>query len=179
MCVRCLGHRPRNDLEARPSPRLEIKANTWAGPLQGDFALGCFRSKVSTCLLVTDPRSQHAVRLPHKLPGMHYSASEQCQILFGTNATFCRNMEVSGPGRAGSRRSTWLQREGEGIPTPHTCARTHTHMHRHTYNTRSWAFVQVSPKGVTHTYAHTCTRTHRHVDNVAGDASELLLTPTA
>ncbi|XP_073917718.1 A disintegrin and metalloproteinase with thrombospondin motifs 17 isoform X4 [Castor canadensis] len=51
------------------------------------------KSKVSTCLLVTDPRSQYAVRLPHKLPGMHYSANEQCQILFGTNATFCRNME--------------------------------------------------------------------------------------
>ncbi|XP_036267681.1 A disintegrin and metalloproteinase with thrombospondin motifs 17 [Pipistrellus kuhlii] len=51
------------------------------------------KSKVSTCLLFTDPRSQHAVRLPHKLPGMHYSANEQCQILFGTNATFCRNME--------------------------------------------------------------------------------------
>ncbi|CAM2098984.1 unnamed protein product [Caretta caretta] len=52
------------------------------------------KSKVSTCLLVTDPRSQYAVRLPHKLPGMHYSADEQCQILFGTNATFCKNMEV-------------------------------------------------------------------------------------
>ncbi|ERE80445.1 A disintegrin and metalloproteinase with thrombospondin motif 17-like protein [Cricetulus griseus] len=51
------------------------------------------KSKVSTCLLITDPRSQHALRLPHKLPGMHYSANEQCQILFGTNATFCRNME--------------------------------------------------------------------------------------
>ncbi|XP_028632523.1 A disintegrin and metalloproteinase with thrombospondin motifs 17 [Grammomys surdaster] len=52
------------------------------------------KSKVSTCLLITDPRSQHALRLPHKLPGMHYSANEQCQILFGTNATFCKNMEV-------------------------------------------------------------------------------------
>ncbi|XP_057265727.1 A disintegrin and metalloproteinase with thrombospondin motifs 17 isoform X1 [Pezoporus wallicus] len=51
------------------------------------------KSKVSTCLLVTDPRSRYAVRLPHKLPGMHYSADEQCQILFGTNATFCKNME--------------------------------------------------------------------------------------
>ncbi|XP_036052718.1 A disintegrin and metalloproteinase with thrombospondin motifs 17 [Onychomys torridus] len=51
------------------------------------------KSKVSTCLLITDPRSQHALRLPYKLPGMHYSANEQCQILFGTNATFCRNME--------------------------------------------------------------------------------------
>ncbi|XP_053127691.1 A disintegrin and metalloproteinase with thrombospondin motifs 17 [Hemicordylus capensis] len=51
------------------------------------------KSKVSTCLLVTDPRSRYAVRLPYKLPGMHYSADEQCQILFGTNATFCKNME--------------------------------------------------------------------------------------
>nr|XP_021530010.1 A disintegrin and metalloproteinase with thrombospondin motifs 17 [Aotus nancymaae] len=51
------------------------------------------KSQVSTCLLVTDARSQHRVRLPHKLPGMHYSADEQCQILFGTNATFCRNKE--------------------------------------------------------------------------------------
>uniref|UniRef100_A0A8C5M2R4 ADAM metallopeptidase with thrombospondin type 1 motif 17 n=1 Tax=Leptobrachium leishanense TaxID=445787 RepID=A0A8C5M2R4_9ANUR len=50
------------------------------------------KSKVSSCLLVTDPRHR-AVRLPHKLPGMHYSASEQCQILFGSNATFCKNME--------------------------------------------------------------------------------------
>ncbi|EPY77050.1 hypothetical protein CB1_001327005 [Camelus ferus] len=46
----------------------------------------------------TDPRSHHAVRLPHKLPGMHYSANEQCQILFGTNATFCRNMEDGSTG---------------------------------------------------------------------------------
>ncbi|XP_041074683.1 A disintegrin and metalloproteinase with thrombospondin motifs 17 isoform X2 [Polyodon spathula] len=51
------------------------------------------RSKVSACLLETDPRSHHVVRLPSKLPGMHYSADEQCQILFGTNATFCNNME--------------------------------------------------------------------------------------
>ncbi|XP_054999515.1 A disintegrin and metalloproteinase with thrombospondin motifs 17 [Sorex araneus] len=51
------------------------------------------KSKTSTCLLVTDPRSQHALHLPSKLPGMHYSANEQCQILFGTNATFCKNME--------------------------------------------------------------------------------------
>ncbi|XP_075431394.1 A disintegrin and metalloproteinase with thrombospondin motifs 17 [Ascaphus truei] len=51
------------------------------------------KSKGSSCLLVTDPRSRYAVRLPHKLPGMHYSASEQCQILFGSNATFCKNME--------------------------------------------------------------------------------------
>ncbi|XP_029431490.1 A disintegrin and metalloproteinase with thrombospondin motifs 17 isoform X3 [Rhinatrema bivittatum] len=51
------------------------------------------KSKVSSCLLVTDPRLQSAVPLPHKLPGMHYSADEQCQILFGSNATFCKNME--------------------------------------------------------------------------------------
>lgn len=25
---------------------------------------------------------------------MHYSVDEQCQILFGTNATFCSDMEV-------------------------------------------------------------------------------------
>ncbi|XP_067827742.1 A disintegrin and metalloproteinase with thrombospondin motifs 17 [Heptranchias perlo] len=51
------------------------------------------RSKVSACLLETDPRSHYAMRLPPKLPGMHYSADEQCQILFGTNATFCKDME--------------------------------------------------------------------------------------
>lgn len=54
------------------------------------------RSKASSCLLHTDPRSRYLVRLPAKLPGMHYSADEQCQILFGTNATFCTNMEVGG-----------------------------------------------------------------------------------
>ncbi|XP_006628726.1 A disintegrin and metalloproteinase with thrombospondin motifs 17 isoform X1 [Lepisosteus oculatus] len=51
------------------------------------------RSKASACLLETDLRSRSVVRLPPKLPGMHYSADEQCQILFGTNATFCNNME--------------------------------------------------------------------------------------
>jgi hypothetical protein len=68
--------------------------------LETNLLLGFSRSKVSTCLLITDPRSQHALRLPHKLPGMHYSANEQCQILFGTNATFCKNMEVSNQGTA-------------------------------------------------------------------------------
>lgn len=67
-------------------------------PLKAYLTLTLHRSKVSTCLLVTDPRSQYAVRLPHKLPGMHYSADEQCQILFGTNATFCKNMEVRAHG---------------------------------------------------------------------------------
>ncbi|XP_066515387.1 LOW QUALITY PROTEIN: A disintegrin and metalloproteinase with thrombospondin motifs 17-like, partial [Hoplias malabaricus] len=51
------------------------------------------RSKASACLLHTDPRSRYRIRLPAKLPGMHYSADEQCQILFGTNATFCTDME--------------------------------------------------------------------------------------
>uniref|UniRef100_A0A3P8V8I9 ADAM metallopeptidase with thrombospondin type 1 motif 17 n=1 Tax=Cynoglossus semilaevis TaxID=244447 RepID=A0A3P8V8I9_CYNSE len=51
------------------------------------------RSKGSSCLLHTDPRSRYQVRLPPKLPGMHYSVDEQCQILFGTNATFCSDME--------------------------------------------------------------------------------------
>ncbi|TDH16758.1 hypothetical protein EPR50_G00001340 [Perca flavescens] len=52
------------------------------------------RSKASGCLLHTDPRSRYQVRLPPKLPGMHYSVDEQCQILFGSNATFCNDMEV-------------------------------------------------------------------------------------
>lgn len=52
------------------------------------------RSKSSACLLHTDPRSRYQIRLPPKLPGMHYSVDEQCQILFGTNATFCNEMEV-------------------------------------------------------------------------------------
>uniref|UniRef100_A0A8D0CTY3 ADAM metallopeptidase with thrombospondin type 1 motif 17 n=1 Tax=Sander lucioperca TaxID=283035 RepID=A0A8D0CTY3_SANLU len=51
------------------------------------------RSKASGCLLHTDPRSRYQVRLPPKLPGMHYSVDEQCQILFGSNATFCNDME--------------------------------------------------------------------------------------
>ncbi|XP_076879121.1 A disintegrin and metalloproteinase with thrombospondin motifs 17 isoform X2 [Brachyhypopomus gauderio] len=51
------------------------------------------RSKASACLLHTDPRSRYRLRLPAKLPGMHYSADEQCQILFGSNATFCTDME--------------------------------------------------------------------------------------
>ncbi|KAG2470370.1 ATS17 metalloproteinase, partial [Polypterus senegalus] len=51
------------------------------------------RSKASGCLLETDPRGRHVLKLPPKLPGMHYSADEQCKILFGTNATFCNDME--------------------------------------------------------------------------------------
>ncbi|XP_037602146.1 A disintegrin and metalloproteinase with thrombospondin motifs 17 isoform X2 [Sebastes umbrosus] len=51
------------------------------------------RSKASGCLLHTDPRSRYRVWLPPKLPGMHYSVDEQCQILFGANATFCNDME--------------------------------------------------------------------------------------
>ncbi|XP_031732841.1 A disintegrin and metalloproteinase with thrombospondin motifs 17 [Anarrhichthys ocellatus] len=51
------------------------------------------RSKASACLLHTDPRSRYQIRLPPKLPGMHYSVDGQCQILFGTNASFCSDME--------------------------------------------------------------------------------------
>ncbi|XP_077376533.1 A disintegrin and metalloproteinase with thrombospondin motifs 17 isoform X1 [Festucalex cinctus] len=53
------------------------------------------RSKSSACLTHTHthPRSRDQPRLPHKLPGMHYSVDEQCQILFGNNATFCADME--------------------------------------------------------------------------------------
>ncbi|XP_041864682.1 A disintegrin and metalloproteinase with thrombospondin motifs 17 isoform X2 [Melanotaenia boesemani] len=49
------------------------------------------RTRASTCLLHTDPG--YRLRLSSKLPGMHYSVNEQCQILFGGNATFCSEME--------------------------------------------------------------------------------------
>ncbi|XP_032906237.1 A disintegrin and metalloproteinase with thrombospondin motifs 17 [Amblyraja radiata] len=65
---------------------------SWSACSHGDLE-SFLRSKASTCLLETDPRSQYATRLPPKLPGMHYSADEQCQILFGINATFCKEME--------------------------------------------------------------------------------------
>ncbi|XP_064192691.1 A disintegrin and metalloproteinase with thrombospondin motifs 17 isoform X1 [Anguilla rostrata] len=65
---------------------------TWSSCSRDDLE-NFLRSKASACLLHTDPRSHYMVRLPSKLPGMHYSADEQCQILFGTNATFCSNME--------------------------------------------------------------------------------------
>eukprot|EP00064_Thunnus_orientalis_P019078 superscaffoldBa00004617_g19188 len=65
---------------------------SWSSCSRDD--LGNFlRSKASACLLHTDPRRRYQVRLPPKLPGMHYSVDEQCQILFGTNATFCNDME--------------------------------------------------------------------------------------
>ncbi|XP_029624001.1 A disintegrin and metalloproteinase with thrombospondin motifs 17 isoform X2 [Salmo trutta] len=66
---------------------------SWS-PCSRDDLEKFLRSKASSCLLHTDPRSRYQVRLPPKLPGMHYSADEQCQILFGTNATFCNDMEV-------------------------------------------------------------------------------------
>ncbi|XP_055768295.1 A disintegrin and metalloproteinase with thrombospondin motifs 17-like [Salvelinus fontinalis] len=65
---------------------------SWS-PCSRDDLEKFLRSKASSCLLHTDPRSRYQVRLPPKLPGMHYSADEQCQILFGTNATFCNDME--------------------------------------------------------------------------------------
>uniref|UniRef100_H3AIU7 ADAM metallopeptidase with thrombospondin type 1 motif 19 n=1 Tax=Latimeria chalumnae TaxID=7897 RepID=H3AIU7_LATCH len=51
------------------------------------------RSKVSGCLLQTDPQSLNSVILPSKLPGMTYTADEQCQILFGSAASFCQEMQ--------------------------------------------------------------------------------------
>ncbi|XP_062868587.1 A disintegrin and metalloproteinase with thrombospondin motifs 17 [Trichomycterus rosablanca] len=65
---------------------------SWSSCSQDDLET-FLRLKSSSCLLHTDPRSRYKVRLPAKLPGMHYSADEQCQILFGTNATFCTDME--------------------------------------------------------------------------------------
>ncbi|KAL2100231.1 hypothetical protein ACEWY4_004625 [Coilia grayii] len=51
------------------------------------------RSKASSCLLQTDPLSLNSVILPSKLPGMTYTADEQCQILFGPSASHCDKMQ--------------------------------------------------------------------------------------
>ncbi|XP_057688046.1 A disintegrin and metalloproteinase with thrombospondin motifs 17 isoform X1 [Corythoichthys intestinalis] len=65
---------------------------SWSSCSRDD--LGKFlRSESSACLVHTDPRSRYQPRLPHKLPGMHYGAEQQCRILFGNNATFCTDME--------------------------------------------------------------------------------------
>lgn len=52
------------------------------------------RSKASNCLLQTNPQSLNSVIIPSKLPGMTYTADEQCQILFGPTASFCQEMQV-------------------------------------------------------------------------------------
>ncbi|MBN3294287.1 ATS19 metalloproteinase, partial [Polypterus senegalus] len=51
------------------------------------------RSKASSCLLQTNPQSLNSVILQSKLPGMTYTADEQCQILFGQKAFFCQEMQ--------------------------------------------------------------------------------------
>uniref|UniRef100_A0A8C5V036 ADAM metallopeptidase with thrombospondin type 1 motif 19 n=1 Tax=Microcebus murinus TaxID=30608 RepID=A0A8C5V036_MICMU len=51
------------------------------------------RSKASNCLLQTNPQSINSVMAPSKLPGMTYTADEQCQILFGPLASFCQEMQ--------------------------------------------------------------------------------------
>lgn len=51
------------------------------------------RSKASSCLLQTNPQSLSSVLVPSKLPGMAYTADEQCQILFGPLASFCQEMQ--------------------------------------------------------------------------------------
>ncbi|XP_011360554.2 A disintegrin and metalloproteinase with thrombospondin motifs 19 [Pteropus vampyrus] len=51
------------------------------------------RSKASNCLLQTNPQSVNSVMVPSKLPGMTYTAHEQCQILFGPLASFCQEMQ--------------------------------------------------------------------------------------
>uniref|UniRef100_A0A8C5PPJ1 ADAM metallopeptidase with thrombospondin type 1 motif 19 n=1 Tax=Leptobrachium leishanense TaxID=445787 RepID=A0A8C5PPJ1_9ANUR len=51
------------------------------------------RSKASNCLLQTNPQSLSSVIIPSKLPGMTYTADEQCQILFGPRASFCQEMQ--------------------------------------------------------------------------------------
>ncbi|XP_039858074.1 A disintegrin and metalloproteinase with thrombospondin motifs 17 isoform X1 [Simochromis diagramma] len=65
---------------------------SWSSCSRNDLE-NFLRSKTSNCLLHTDLRRRYQVQLPPKLPGMHYSVVEQCQILFGTNATFCSEME--------------------------------------------------------------------------------------
>ncbi|XP_019277655.1 A disintegrin and metalloproteinase with thrombospondin motifs 19 isoform X4 [Panthera pardus] len=54
------------------------------------------RSKASSCLLQTNPQSVNSVMVPSKLPGMTYTADEQCQILFGPLASFCQEMQKVG-----------------------------------------------------------------------------------
>ncbi|XP_030623712.1 A disintegrin and metalloproteinase with thrombospondin motifs 19-like [Chanos chanos] len=51
------------------------------------------RSKASSCLLQTDPMNLNSVVQPSKLPGMTYTADEQCQILFGPSASHCQKMQ--------------------------------------------------------------------------------------
>ncbi|ELK03127.1 A disintegrin and metalloproteinase with thrombospondin motif 19 [Pteropus alecto] len=51
------------------------------------------KSKASNCLLQTNPQSVNSVMVPSKLPGMTYTAHEQCQILFGPLASFCQEMQ--------------------------------------------------------------------------------------
>ncbi|XP_028830686.1 A disintegrin and metalloproteinase with thrombospondin motifs 19-like, partial [Denticeps clupeoides] len=50
------------------------------------------RSKASSCLSQTDPFSLNSVIQPSKLPGISYTADEQCQILFGPTASHCKKM---------------------------------------------------------------------------------------
>ncbi|KTF76603.1 hypothetical protein cypCar_00033149, partial [Cyprinus carpio] len=84
------------------------------------------RSKASACLLHTDPRNRYLIRLPAKLPGMHYSADEQCQILFGTNATFCTDMEWCRAGECVSKTPIPQHVDGDWSPwsTWSKCSRT-------------------------------------------------------
>uniref|UniRef100_A0A3Q2UM19 ADAM metallopeptidase with thrombospondin type 1 motif 17 n=1 Tax=Fundulus heteroclitus TaxID=8078 RepID=A0A3Q2UM19_FUNHE len=65
---------------------------SWSSCSRSDLQ-NFLRSGASICLRYTDLRRRYWIRLPPKLPGMHYSVDEQCQILFGVNATFCTDME--------------------------------------------------------------------------------------
>ncbi|KAM4875856.1 A disintegrin and metalloproteinase with thrombospondin motifs 19 [Thomomys bottae] len=51
------------------------------------------RSKASSCLLQTNPQSVNSVMISSKLLGTTYTASEQCQILFGPSASFCEEKQ--------------------------------------------------------------------------------------
>ncbi|XP_062340399.1 A disintegrin and metalloproteinase with thrombospondin motifs 19-like [Osmerus eperlanus] len=65
---------------------------SWSSCSRGDMEK-FLRSKSSSCLLQTDPLSLNSAILPSKLPGMTYTADEQCQILFGPSASHCKNMQ--------------------------------------------------------------------------------------
>ncbi|XP_030048190.1 A disintegrin and metalloproteinase with thrombospondin motifs 19 [Microcaecilia unicolor] len=63
------------------------------------------RSKASNCLLETSSQSLSSVTMPLKLPGMTYTADEQCQILFGPKASFCQKMQQCKVGECTSKTS--------------------------------------------------------------------------
>ncbi|XP_075456279.1 A disintegrin and metalloproteinase with thrombospondin motifs 19 isoform X1 [Ascaphus truei] len=81
------------------------------------------RSKASNCLLQTNPQSISSVIIPSKLPGVTYSADEQCQILFGPTASFCQEMQWCRVGECTSKTTSAENLSGEWSYWS-TCSRT-------------------------------------------------------